>query len=50
MAANFRDWTAGTRVERGVWNNPVPDDGPAIVPDKTLTPLVRIDRDEYRTR
>ena len=44
----FRKWTPETRVERGVWNIPVPADGPDIVPDITLSPLVGWDSAGYR--
>ena len=44
----FRLWTPGCRMERGVWNIPVPADGPAVTPDVTIAPLVGFDEDCYR--
>jgi 5-formyltetrahydrofolate cyclo-ligase len=36
----FRLWTPETRMERGFWNIPVPAEGPTVVPDITLSPVV----------
>lgn len=44
----FREWTPATRMERGVWNIPVPAKGPGIVPDITLSPVVGWDSTGYR--
>lgn len=44
----FRVWTRETRMERGFWNIPVPADGPEVVPDITLSPLVGWDGAGYR--
>jgi len=35
-------------MERGVWNIPVPAEGPDIVPDITLSPVVGWDGAGYR--
>jgi len=44
----FRIWTPETRMERGFWNIPVPAEGPDIVPDITLSPVVGWDSAGYR--
>lgn len=44
----FRAWHEDARMERGFWNIPVPADGPDIVPDITLSPLVGWDGAGYR--
>ncbi len=44
----FRPWEAGTRMERGLWNIPVPAGGPSVTPDVVLAPLVGVDRAGYR--
>ncbi|MSU90040.1 5-formyltetrahydrofolate cyclo-ligase [Rhodobacteraceae bacterium 2CG4] len=45
----FRRWTSDTRLERGVWNIPVPPaDAPALTPQIVLAPLVGWDGAGYR--
>ena len=44
----FRLWAPGCRMERGVWNIPVPADGPAVTPDVVIAPLVGLDASCYR--
>lgn len=44
----FRPWRPGTRLERGVWNIPVPADGPEVVPDVVIAPIVGFDEENYR--
>ncbi|MDZ4094619.1 MAG: 5-formyltetrahydrofolate cyclo-ligase [Paracoccaceae bacterium] len=44
----FRAWTPETRMERGFWNIPVPAQGPPIVPDITLSPVVGWDGAAFR--
>ncbi len=44
----FRAWTPETRMERGFWNIPVPAEGPDILPDVTLSPLVGWDDAGFR--
>ena len=44
----FREWRPGCRMERGVWNIPVPADGALVTPDVVLAPLVGFDPDGYR--
>ncbi|OHC57026.1 MAG: 5-formyltetrahydrofolate cyclo-ligase [Rhodobacterales bacterium RIFCSPHIGHO2_02_FULL_62_130] len=44
----FRLWTTEIRMERGFWNIPVPAEGPTVVPDITLSPVVGWDAAGYR--
>ncbi len=44
----FRVWQQGDRLERGVWNIPVPADGAEVVPDIVVAPLIGFDKDCYR--
>ena len=44
----FRLWGRGDRLERGVWNIPVPVDGAEVLPDVVIAPLVGFDRAGYR--
>lgn len=44
----FRAWTPAARMERGFWNIPVPAEGPEVVPDITLAPVVGWDAAGYR--
>ena len=44
----FRVWHKETRLERGVWNIPVPAEGEAIAPDIVIAPIVGFDRACYR--
>ncbi len=44
----FREWRAGARLERGVWNIPFPADGPEVVPDIAIAPVVGFDPRCYR--
>ena len=39
----FREWTPEARMGRGVWNIPIPADGPEVRPDVVLAPLVGFD-------
>lgn len=48
MPLEFRAWSPGCPMTRGIWNIPVPVNGEARVPDIVLAPLVGIDRDLYR--
>ncbi len=36
----FRAWTLGDKLERGVWNIPVPAAGEEVLPDIVIAPLV----------
>lgn len=44
----FREWTPGARMERGVWNIPFPADGAIVTPTVVIAPLVGFDRGGYR--
>lgn len=49
QALKFREWTPETRMERGVWNIPIPtSDSPDIVPNVVISPLVGFDPSGYR--
>ncbi|WP_048646559.1 5-formyltetrahydrofolate cyclo-ligase [Nitratireductor soli] len=44
----FRAYRPGDRLERGVWNIPVPAGGAEIIPDIVIAPLVGFDARNYR--
>jgi 5,10-methenyltetrahydrofolate synthetase len=44
----FRAYAPGDRLEKGVWNIPVPADGEAVLPDIVIAPLVGVDPQYYR--
>lgn len=44
----FRPWKPGCRMQVGVWKIMVPAEGPEVVPDVTLAPLVGWDAAGYR--
>jgi len=44
----FRLWTPDCRMVQGVWKIPVPAEGPEVVPDVTLAPVVGWDAAGYR--
>lgn len=44
----FREWAPGAKMERGVWNIPVPAEGPEVVPEIVVAPLVGYDPGCYR--
>lgn len=44
----FRAWSPGERLVRGVWNIPVPAEGEAVDPDVLIAPLVGFDLAGYR--
>jgi 5,10-methenyltetrahydrofolate synthetase len=44
----FRRWQPGAPLERGVWNIPVPANGPAVLPDVLVVPLVGFDGERFR--
>lgn len=44
----FRSWKIGERLERGVWNIPVPAEGKEAVPDVVIAPLVGFDARSFR--
>ncbi|MEZ5324672.1 MAG: 5-formyltetrahydrofolate cyclo-ligase [Verrucomicrobiales bacterium] len=44
----FRVWKPGVRMERGIWNIPVPAPGSEVTPDIIIAPVVGFDRAGYR--
>ncbi|WMT72066.1 5-formyltetrahydrofolate cyclo-ligase [Bradyrhizobium sp. Ash2021] len=44
----FRIWGRGEKLERGVWDIPVPAAGKEVSPDVMIAPIVGYDRDAYR--
>jgi 5,10-methenyltetrahydrofolate synthetase len=44
----FRAWTPGCRMAHGVWKIPIPAQGPEVVPDVVVAPLVGHDPGCYR--
>jgi 5-formyltetrahydrofolate cyclo-ligase len=44
----FRAYAPGDRLEKGVWNIPIPADGEAVLPDVVIAPLVGVDPQKYR--
>lgn len=45
----FREWAPGVKMERGVWNIPIPAaENPEIVPNVVIAPLVGYDPGCYR--
>jgi 5-formyltetrahydrofolate cyclo-ligase len=44
----FRVWSPGDRMTRGVWNIPIPAEGEAVEPEVLIAPLVGFDPAKYR--
>lgn len=44
----FREWTPGAKMERGVWNIPVPATGATLVPDIVIAPVLGLDAVGFR--
>ncbi len=44
----FREWLPGAKLARGVWNIPYPEDGPELVPELSIAPVVGFDAGHYR--
>jgi len=44
----FRAYAPGDRLEKGVWNIPVPAEGETVLPDIVIAPLVGVDPGRYR--
>ena len=44
----FRAWSPGTRMTRGVWNIPIPAGDESVEPDVLIAPLVGFDPAGYR--
>lgn len=44
----FRVWKPNAKMEKGIWNIPVPAGGTEVIPDIVIAPLVGFDRTCYR--
>ena len=44
----FRAYRPGDRLEKGVWNIPIPAEGDPVIPDIVIAPLVGVDPKNYR--
>lgn len=44
----FRTYKPGDRLEKGVWNIPIPAEGDPVLPDIVISPVVGIDPGKYR--
>ncbi|MEW6632008.1 MAG: 5-formyltetrahydrofolate cyclo-ligase [Pseudomonadota bacterium] len=44
----FRAYAPGDRLEKGVWNIPIPAEGEPVLPDIVISPIVGIDPGNYR--
>jgi 5,10-methenyltetrahydrofolate synthetase len=44
----FRAWKQGDRLEKGVWNIPIPAEGDPVLPDIVISPVVGVDPNRYR--
>lgn len=44
----FRLWAPGVKMERGIWNIPIPADATPVTPDLVIAPLVGFDQSCFR--
>ena len=44
----FRAYRPGDRLEKGVWNIPIPAEGEPVLPDIVISPMVGVDPRNYR--
>ena len=44
----FRAYKPGDRLDKGVWNIPIPAEGEPVLPDVVISPIVGIDPGNYR--
>ena len=44
----FRTYRSGDRLQKGVWNIPIPADGAEVIPDVVISPVVGYDPNNYR--
>jgi 5-formyltetrahydrofolate cyclo-ligase len=44
----FRAYKPGDRLDKGVWNIPIPAEGEPVLPDIVISPIVGIDPGNYR--
>ncbi|MDT8310275.1 MAG: 5-formyltetrahydrofolate cyclo-ligase [Methylophaga sp.] len=47
-ALQFRQWTPETQMQPGIWQIPVPQNTPQLIPNVLLIPLVGFDRQLHR--
>jgi 5,10-methenyltetrahydrofolate synthetase len=44
----FRAYKPGDKLEKGVWNIPIPAEGASVIPDVVISPIVGFDAQNYR--
>ena len=44
----FKAWKQGDKLDRGIWNIPIPAEGDEMLPDIVIAPLVGFDPSRYR--
>ncbi|CAN7174804.1 5-formyltetrahydrofolate cyclo-ligase [Rhizobium sp. LjRoot254] len=44
----FKSWKQGEKLDRGIWNIPIPAEGKEMLPDIVISPLVGFDPSRYR--
>lgn len=44
----FKTYKSGDRLEKGVWNIPIPAEGDPVYPDIVISPIVGVDPGNYR--
>lgn len=44
----FKSWKHGEKLDRGIWNIPIPAEGRELLPDIVISPLVGFDPQLYR--
>jgi 5-formyltetrahydrofolate cyclo-ligase len=44
----FKSWKQGEKLDRGIWNIPIPAEGREMLPDIVISPLVGFDPQRYR--
>jgi 5-formyltetrahydrofolate cyclo-ligase len=44
----FKSWKQGEKLDRGIWNIPIPTEGREMMPDIVISPLVGFDPSLYR--
>ncbi|MER9564797.1 5-formyltetrahydrofolate cyclo-ligase [Mesorhizobium sp. M0571] len=44
----FRAYVPGDRLEKGIWNIPIPAEGDPMLPDIVISPIVGIDPGQFR--
>ncbi|MGE0474764.1 MAG: 5-formyltetrahydrofolate cyclo-ligase [Nitrospirales bacterium] len=44
----FKTWAPGEKLEKGIWNIPIPVNGKPVTPEIVIAPLVAFDTHQYR--